>query len=126
MPKLDGLPESAIVELALTIDPTINLKEVRPGVVRKQLEFSKEQWCRIVIAARAAAAMSPSRFIRVVMEYHLEQHTIDPQFLPPARIGVSRRAFDIGSSPARGDTIFRTDPTGVNGLDAKLIERLKP
>jgi hypothetical protein len=126
MPKVKQepqMPVSSIVELARSIDPTICLTEIRPGVTRKVHEWSVEQWCRICIGARASG-IAPIKFIRIVMQDYLDKHTVMPEFLPPAKMGVSKRAFEIGSNPQRGSEVLSADPFA--GLNPPALEELRP
>lgn len=113
-----------IVELARRIDPTITLNEVRPGVVRKANEWSKEQWCRLVIAARSRG-MGPGKLIRIVMQDYLNEHTLTPDFLPPAVVGVGAKAWNEAHTKKIADQ-GKLSENPFEGLSPSIIERLPP
>ena len=123
MPQLDEATIGSLKILARQVDPTCSLHEVRPGVVRKVMDWGTEQWCRVIIASRAAG-MNYSQFIRIVVQEHLNTHTTMPEFLPPAKIGVSKRAIDIGSRPQAGNDVLLSDPFG--GVPPISPQRLRP
>lgn len=87
---------------------TQNLREVRPGVVRKVVEWPTSLWARLIIAGRTRN-ISTSVMLRAIVGDWLQKHSIVPDYTAPP-VEVSVEAFDVARSmtgaSARADAMF--------------------